>query len=507
MNLFEQPQAIEDRAYQHDAVERLRVEVGKGIRRLILQASTGAGKTIMACLVISSAVAKGSRVLFLAHARELIYQCSNKLATSGIEHGIIMRGDGYNLDRPVQVASKDTLISRAIRNGKLGLPPAELVVVDECHLSMAKCYLELLNRYPKAVILGLTATPARKSGKGLGDYYKTLVCAIPSSELIRLGYLVRTICYAPYRPDLKGVHTRNGDYAEEEVGRRMDKPQLIGDIVEHWKRLGNDRQTIVRATGIRHSQNIRDAFLQAGIKAEHVDGNTPAEERDQLLRAFAKGDIRVLTNCNVINVGFDCPAASCLIDADPTKSYVKFRQGAGRIQRPYPEKADALYLDHAGNIHRHGLPDADVEWSLKETEHAYRPKEQTGPRLIECPQCRLVSQATAVCPGCGYRFEKPISQGREIKQRDGQLVEINSAVQAEQHQSYVAAWHRALAVAANRGRSFSAAGMMLKEQTGVFPWDVRPALPNMPAKNKGAWAALVADVYPQYVRRRSNARM
>lgn len=492
---------IDYRAYQHDAVERLRQEIAKGKRRLILQATTGAGKTVCACLVTESAVNKGRRVLFLAHARELIRQCSDKLNIAGVDHGIIMAGEGYNLSRPVQVASKDTLHSRAVRAKKMELPPADLVIVDECHLSLARCFLDLLKLYPNAVILGLTATPARKTGLGLGDFYEAMVCAVPTSQLIAEGFLVPTTVYAPYKPDLKGVHTRNGEYVPEEVSGRMDRPKLVGDIVSHWKRLGEDRQTIVRATGVRHSQNIRDAFLANGIPAAHVDGETPTDQRDEILRSFANGDIRVLTNCNVINVGFDCPIASCLVDADPTKSYVKFRQGAGRIQRPSPGKTNAIYLDHADNVRRHGLPDADVEWELTTNEKAYKPKnDDPKNRTMECPNCALVFRPMPVCPGCGYRFEKKQGEGREIECESGQLVEVSDRLKQEltDHERMVRQWHKALATAAYRGGTCGMAAGIFKGLTGKLPLDVGN-LPNIPP-SQSDWKTPVKDLFPQYLR-------
>ena len=215
------------RPYQADAIERLRAEIRQGRRRLILQASTGAGKTVIAADIIRRTVEKGGRVLFLAHARELIKQCSDKLWDVGVPHGLLMAGRGYQLSEPVQVASKDTLLSRAIRLGTLRLPEASLVVADECHRSLSRWWRYLLDQYPRAVILGLTATPARSDGRGLGDLYQAMVQAVPTSQLIQDGYLVSTKVYAPYRPNLKGIRVERGDYNREQLAARLNKKNLL----------------------------------------------------------------------------------------------------------------------------------------------------------------------------------------------------------------------------------------------------------------------------------------
>lgn len=489
------------RQYQYDVVELARELLRKGdVKRIIIQAATGAGKTVIAAMMMASATKMGKRVLFLAPARELVNQCSNKLNDFDVPHGIIMAGRGYDLSHLVQVASKDTLWSRAKVSKRLDLPAAELVFVDEAHLSLSRTWKSLIESYPAAVIVGLTATPARGDGKGLGDIYQGMVQTIPPSKLIGKGFLVPTKVWAPSTPDLKGVKISKGDYQANELEKTMNKAKLVGDIVSHWQRLGDDRQTIVRTSGIEHSMHIRDSFLAAGVKAEHLDGETPLEEREAIIKRFASGDTRILTQCNIVNCGFDCPAASCLIDANPTKSYVRFRQGAGRIQRPCDGKTFAVYLDHAGNVIRHGMPDADIEWELTTTEQAAKkPKDKDAPLPKICPACKAVIPSAPVCPACGYQFKEKPRVAKAVENEDGVLVEFSGDVQAaKKFEDYKRSWHKALAVAANRGQTpRTAAGIFIGE-CKVKPWDV-PGLPNVP-QGKVDWNTPVRDLYPQYVR-------
>src|SRR5262249_13956573 len=159
-------------------------------------------------------------------------------------HGLIMAGWGFE-PQPVQVASVQTLHARAIRRDKLELPPAELLIVDECHHATAQTWRKIIEAYPDAVVLGLTATPCRGDGRGLGGIFELMIECPQVQELIALNYLVPTCHYAPTNPDLTGVTVQAGDWVETQLAERMDKPKLVGDIVSHWHRLAENRRTVV----------------------------------------------------------------------------------------------------------------------------------------------------------------------------------------------------------------------------------------------------------------------
>jgi superfamily II DNA or RNA helicase len=189
-----------------------------------------------------------------------------------------------------------------------------------------------------------------------GGIFEIIIETPQVADLIQQGYLVATRVYAPVDPDLTGVRTERGDYVEWELAERMDQTRLVGDIVEHWHKLGERRKTVAFAVSVQHSIHIRDEFIRSGVRAEHIDGATPKPERDATLARLASGEIDIVTNCMVLTEGWDMPDVGCCILARPTKKMGLYRQMIGRVLRPAPGKVDAIVLDHSGAVFRHGLP-------------------------------------------------------------------------------------------------------------------------------------------------------
>jgi superfamily II DNA or RNA helicase len=300
------------RDYQVDLAARAMV-----IRRPLVVLPTGAGKTVVACDIIHKNPFK--HVLVVAHRRELIFQCHGKLAAFDVDAGVILSGEKMRLMRGVQVASVQTLWSH-MRRGKES-PHADILIVDEAHHVPARTYRSIIANYPEAQIIGLTATPCRRDGRGLGSVFDEIVEGPQVAELIKLGYLVGTKVYAPSMlPDLAGVHTRHGDYVESELAERMDRAELVGDIVTNWLERADRRKTLLFATSVGHSVHLKDELVKAGVRAEHLDGSTPKEERDAILAQLAAGDLEVVCNCMVLTEGYDLPDLGCIVLARPTKS-------------------------------------------------------------------------------------------------------------------------------------------------------------------------------------------
>jgi superfamily II DNA or RNA helicase len=411
------------RLYQLDLIERLDATPEQ---RELLVAPTGSGKTVIAAEIIRRAIARGERVLFLAHRRELIAQAHAKLYVLGIDAGIIQAGFEPRPEQTVQVASIQTLWARAYRGSRMEPPPANLVVVDEAHHVRAKTYQGILDSYPEAVIIGLTATPCRGDGRGLGNVFDALTECPSIQELIDFGFLVPTKVYAPSTPDLTGVRVERGDYMERQLAERMDQAKLIGDIVEHWHRLAESGKTVVFATGVAHSVHIRDEFLRSGVLAEHIDGTTPTEERDAILARLSRGETEVVTNCMVLTEGWDQPDVSCIVLARPTKHMGLYRQMIGRVLRPAPGKEYALVLDHAGAVFQHGFVEEPVLWTLDQDRRAENPvqaarSKQEAPGLTTCPECSAIRTSGQPCPACGWR---PQPKRQAIDVIDGDLAHI-----------------------------------------------------------------------------------
>jgi len=398
------------RQYQKDTLNNIIRSQRKGNKNILLQAATGSGKTVMASAFVNHSIKQNKNVLFLAHRRELIKQCSEKLDTEKVRHGIIMAGEPYHFWCTTQVASIDTLRSRSITNKKEELPKADLIIIDEAHRCLSNTYLKIINLYKDSQVLGLTATPIRSDGRGLGHIFQDMVQAPSIGQLIREGHLVECSYYAPTIPDLKGIQTSMGDYNTVQLAEKMDKPKLIGDIVSSWVKIGNNKKTIVFASSVAHSKNIAESFEGIGIKAAHIDGTTDNKERERVLDEFNHGDMKIICNCMVLTEGFDCPPAEVCVLARPTKSLGMYIQMVGRVLRPYKDKEHATIIDHSGAVYTHGFVENDIEWDLDpkkpltiKERKKIRDKEEAQ---IICEGCFSVFSGSNICPKCGHIQER-----------------------------------------------------------------------------------------------------
>ncbi|MEI7608058.1 MAG: DEAD/DEAH box helicase [Rhodospirillaceae bacterium] len=401
------------RPYQNEMIADTRAVMVRH-RRVLLQQATGAGKTFIATTIAKVAAAKGKRVVFLVHRIELLDQTSRTFAEEGIEHGVIRAGEPTP-DVPVLVAMIQTL---ARRLGKV--PTPDLVFADEAQHAVSGTWMNVLNAWSDAYLIGLSATPQRLDGRGLGDVFETMVQGPTTAELIRDGYLSPYRAYAPTTLDLSGVRTSMGDFATADVSAAVDKPSITGDIIEHYQSLAAGKRAILFAATRAHSRHLAEVFTAAGIPAEHVDGETPADVRERAVADFAAGRLRVLTNVELFGEGFDVPGAEVVILARPTQSLSLYLQQVGRVLRPAPGKYFALILDHVGNIARHGLPDDPREWALT-SERRQRQSNDNGPAVRQCPSCFCCHRPAAVCPECGWKYAPVV---RELEQRAGKLVQI-----------------------------------------------------------------------------------
>jgi superfamily II DNA or RNA helicase len=461
------------REYQIRDVERIEDSLDECGHSLYVL-PTGGGKTVIAAAVIERAVERGERVLVLTHRREILLQTSLKLP---VEHGLIQAGLGLDMAYPVQVASLQTLWSRAMRANKMPLPAADLIVIDEAHHMPAKTCAKILDQYPEARRLGLTATPCRGDGRGLGNHFKEIVLGPQVSELIEQGHLVGTVYYAPATPNLKGVQTQKGDYVISQLAARVDRDDMVGDIVTQWHKHAERRKTLVFCVNVAHSQHVADEFVRAGIKAEHLDGATPKEERDAVLRRLASGETQVVCNCMVLTEGFDCPDVGCIVLARPTRQLGLFRQMAGRGLRPVEGKKNLVLLDHAGSVFMHGLLEDPITWTFDEDRKARnkvheKRNAEARSRLTECSQCGALRVTGEACGNCGFL---PKLRGEAITFAPGDLGRLDRdgeskhvpASQLEKRNWYSMLLH----IADRSGYKTGWAAHKFKERFGEWPGD------------------------------------
>lgn len=492
----------QERLYQAARAAVQRCELPK---RVIVQADTGAGKSVVASKMLCQCHQLGRRGLFIARGRKLVDQFSQHLASANLPHGVLMAGRGI-LDLPIQVASKDTLMARYWKGdaeGWQGLPRFDLVVIDECHESTSGGWLRLVNAFSGSVVVGLTATPVDSEGKGLGKIYGEMVCGQPTSWLINNNYLVPTKVFAPYVPNLKGVGKSGVDWNANDLSAKLNRPSLIGDVVKHWKRLAEGRPTVAFGCTIEHATAMRDAFNEAGIRFRKVDQSTSDAEREEIFGQVADGKIQGFANVLVATQGVDIPELSCAILARPTEVFRLYRQIIGRIRRRHPTKTDAVLLDHAGACYRHGMPDEDVQWTLDDNGKGHKPAPSANPKEREeaepltCKKCHALYRPAKMCPNCGELSSKP--KTRKVRQAGGMLVEAGEGTLDTTYEQRSRFWHKCLAVMAHRGAPVKAAVAMWKSkyQDG---WP-EPSFGNVPPNED--WGRKVSELFPQYLRGRS----
>jgi len=389
------------RPYQETAVARVRAELAAGRRSCLIVAPTGAGKTVIACHIIESALGKNTKTLFVAHRKELIDQCAAKLAENGISYGFIKAGRAPSPYERVQIASVQTY-DRRIDKLHQGYG---LIIFDEAHRAAAKSYQKIVNRNPGSTILGLTATPYRTDGQGLGELFGSLVQVESTEALTAEGYLVPTRVFAGARISLRGVHLRSGDYRIDELAERMNRPRLVGNLLSAWLKYANGRTTVAFGSDVAHSQAIAAVFRASAIQAEHLNGNTPSDQRAAILRRLQNRETQIVSNYGVLTEGWDCPPCSAIILARPTKSRGLWKQMIGRCQRPCPEieKRDCVILDHANCVAEHGYITDPDDVSLDGGLRAAKPAAE-----YRCRSCGAVAKSQPrYCPACGVDTQGP----------------------------------------------------------------------------------------------------
>ena len=408
------------RDYQLDIILRTRNEL-KAVGKVLIQAPTGAGKTALTVHMMKTAADRGKRAFFLVHQNELLKQTSAALWKQKLAHGMISSGKRPSL-LPVQVASVQTLVNRLDQ-----YEPPDLIIIDEAHRSTAESYKKVVEAYPNAVLVGLSATPERTDGKPLGDMYDKIVAGPSIRWLQQEGFLCDYVLYAPnIGVDTSGIKTTAGDFNKGELERATDKPTITGDAVGHYKKLAQGKQCVVMCVTVNHAQHVADSYNQAGIPAACIEGSMTSEQRERVLNDFSEGKLKVITNVQLLVEGVDIPAIEVVQWLRPTQSLIVFMQGNGRGLRPHAGKDRLLILDHVGNAMRHGLPCEKRDWSLEGQKKGKRKKkddDEPDVNVQQCTSCYAVFvPGPDSCPMCGAHIEKKV---RKIEQAEGELQAVD----------------------------------------------------------------------------------
>lgn len=359
------------------------------------------------------------RTIWLTHRNELIEQSARALADRGLDAGIFSAGRMENLGAQVVVASWQTMLTRT------DLPPAKLLVIDECHHARGPEWQSVIEHYAEARLLGLTATPQRGDGRALGDVFERLVVAAQYSELIAAGHLVPCRVFRP----------------EENIS-----PALARHPLPAYQAHGRGKQAIVFARSVQLANEYADEFIAAGIPAEALSAGTP--NRGDIIDRFKAGVTRVLVNVFVLTEGFDHPACEVCIIARGCSYTGTYLQMVGRVLRPAPGKTDAVLIDLSGVSHSHGLPTEDRTYSLDGDKRSIS---STG-SLKNCPSCGLcyAPDGSDACPGCGYQ-DTPSADAGPVRPRiyDMALMEVFAGADTPE-QFQLREWKRLVALCERR---------------------------------------------------------
>lgn len=414
------------RPWQSRAIEEIRQRYREHARRVVLVAPTGAGKSYVFAAVTAGAAAKGKRVVIAAHRVEICDQISAALDGMGVAHGRIA-ADRAQTREPIQVAMVQTLARRFTR-----VAEPDLFVIDECHHVVGRTYETIVGAWPNARVLGVTATPQRLDGRGLGEIFETMVIGPTVHELTEGGYLAPYQYLAPATTlDLRGVKTVAGDYARGELADALDRPSITGDAVAHFRKYLAPRSAIAFCVTVAHAGHVAAEFRAAGFAALSVDGSMAPHIRRERIAMIGDGRLDVLTSCAIISEGLDVPSVGGAILLRPTKSLALHLQQIGRCLRPKPDGSAAVILDHVGNVFAHGMPDADREWTLDGRKRGEAP-----PKTRRCDTCFRVFGATPGCERGDCPFRAAHGAADELatpEVRDGELAVVDAiAVAREQ---------------------------------------------------------------------------
>jgi superfamily II DNA or RNA helicase len=361
--------------------------------------------------MMQSALEKGKRVVFIVDRIILTNQTSNVLNDYGISHGVIQgHNDRFNIYKDLQVCSIQTLARR-------GCPFSDLIIIDEVHV-FTEAHKKIMQENPNAFVLGLTATPYTK---GLGKYFDFHIYPVTIRQCIDAGYLIPYDIYGPHVADLTKLKVRAGEYTEESLSDVFDKVDIIGDVVNTWKKLCAGKKTIVFGANIAHIKNLVRQFEAAGVKACQINAYQDEKERGWNLNGFMYGDTQVLCSVEVAVKGFDYPGAEVCILAVATKSIIKWTQTTGRVLRTCKGKERAMILDFGGNAERLGFPEdyefTELDQGKKKKQEAI--KKEKIPKI--CPSCDFIKPiGVNTCPRCGFLPERK----SEIEAGEGELEKL-----------------------------------------------------------------------------------
>ena len=391
------------RDYQAEIINKIQNSMLTGHRRIIVQSPPRTGKTVVMSEIARRATVKNRRVLFLIHRQEVLEQANATFKEQGVDFDLLTSGMVQTLTRRVD---------------KLDAP--HIILVDEAHHALSKSYRRILDKFKDAYVLLFTATPVRLGREQLDQVADDIVLGKSIKELTAAGFLAPFRYYQPpagfNQSELKLSST--GDYTNKSITSALQSC-LYGDLVSHYKRLAAGKQAVCYCHSIDAAKHAAAEFNKNGIAAAEVDGTTPRSERDELVKKFRDGAIKVMVNVNLFTEGVDLPDVDAVILARPTSSLSLYLQFAMRCLNPRRGKV-AVIIDHANNVEKFGYPDSERNWlQLVKTGAKTRKNAETDNfNIVTCETCFAVLESRTIkagtCPYCDAlikqkRPDKPVA--------------------------------------------------------------------------------------------------
>lgn len=438
--------------YQKQMIGGAYRAIGAGIRRILLIAIMGSGKTVIASWIMRDAASRGKRVVFLVSLNVLIDQTLETLQSLGVEATALQGDRPFDGSAPVIVASLQTVRSRLRRGQSIEdlLGDVDLFFGDEAHLiSFDKTYIAIEEQYLRsgAVFIGMTATPWRLSKKEwLGQRFDHVVKGPQPPEIIRMGKALPCRSFT-----LKGalnldeLHTRAGEYIDSEIASQAMEDEALNHVVEQWFKVAFGRPSLMIGATVAQAMATCDRFNSRGVRAEIIVGSTKLDERRAIFTRVEAGETQIICSVGCLTAGFNLPCISCIIYVRATKSKALFHQTAGRGARTYPGKTDYLLLDFGKNLKAHGNPMGLQDYDISEP----KPRKTQEPMTKTCPECSAeINVFAQICPECGNEF----SDGSEKPDEELELKDLSESFSTADREK-VAALRRWRKAAWKDGRS------------------------------------------------------
>ena len=393
---------IQLRKYQNESISALRKNIIVGIKKMILCAPTGSGKTIMFTYMVSRALEKQKKCLIVTDRTELLSQAGGSLEKFGIKSIEIKPNKKLkSLNGVIYVAMAQTLKRRIKDEMYVSfLSDLDLIIFDECHKQEFNDLMQYISE--KTIVIGATATPHREGNQiSLDEFYKDIVEVTTISELIQLGFLANPHTFG-VKVDLSKVRTKGGEYDQDQVAKVYDEVKMYHGVYENYTRLTPNKKGIIFASNVASSIQLVQEFKRKGLQIEHIDGTTPPKERREILEWFRNTPNALISNVGILNAGFDEPNIEVVILYRATKSISLFLQMCGRGSRVTEIKKDFTILDFGNNVKRHGFWEQERQWNLKKKK-----KNEGIAPVKDCPDCGAIIPARIMeCPECKHIFEK-----------------------------------------------------------------------------------------------------